>query len=89
MAEITTASATAKKLNLARLRARHADEERKLIRAALVAADWRLSSAASLLGVFPSSLQSYITRRYPEIGKERDRRWPPGEGERARGVYER
>ena len=45
---------------IAGLRERHAREERQLILGALVRCAWRLTTAASRLGVAPSSLQRLI-----------------------------
>lgn len=59
---------------LAALRAKHLEEEREALRAALVAADWSLSSAARALGLPVSSLQSTLDRRHPGLAAERRRR---------------
>jgi transcriptional regulator with GAF, ATPase, and Fis domain len=53
------------------LRARHVEEERALLRAALEGAAWGLSSAARALGIPVSTLQSTIERRHPELDAER------------------
>lgn len=65
------------------LRARHAREERALLREALIESDWTLPGAAEALGIGTSSLQ-YLVERDEALREERARRRPK-EGPRSGG----
>lgn len=53
---------TSRARTLAGLREQHTEEERQLVRAALAAADWRISVASETLGLGRSTIKSMITR---------------------------
>lgn len=61
---------------LAELRALHAQEERLLVRRALVRSDWALTGAAAALGVPVTTLADLVRRH--GLDAERDKRRPAG-----------